>query len=178
MKQEFFIGVKNHLLYVFNTLDNNYKMTSIAGLFGALVQFVLKSFYVDFFLVMGLIAMVALNTITGVIKANRPPSTYDPTVLKNSVMQKFTGYFMLLLIVAVFMCVIFVAGHYEGTKILNDYWLNLPVVLLLVFFNAVELKSCLDNATELGWPVPGFIKALPDKTIKKIDEIGNKSDIV
>lgn len=171
-----------HLVNLYNFFDDsithNATKSAFLGLMGMLVNFFLKSVAIDIWLIFLLIASCAINTITGVMKAKRSvPMTYTDKILKDSIIHKWIGYMILLVALSLFMGVLFVVATKEGTLLVSEYWLNLPVVLMLLFFNTMELRSTIDNSLDLGWKVPGFVRTLPDKVNEKIDEIGNKIDL-
>ena len=180
MKKELLIGIKMHLINLYGFLEDsvthNASKSGFVAIMTALLNFFLKSFMIDVWLVFFLTAMNAMNTITGVMKAKRS-GTYDDKVLRESVTHKWIGYMILLISLSLFMGVLFILATKEGDLLVSEYWLNLPVVLMLVFFNAMELKSTIDNSTAMGWKVPGFVKNLPDKVTDKIDKIGENIDL-
>lgn len=159
-----------------DTITNNTGYSVFATLLAALVQFFFKSIAIDIYLIFFLIFLCATNTVSGVIKAKRE-GVYNDTVLRTSVTRKWTGYIVLLLALSLFMGVLFIAASKEGVLLVSEYWLNLPIVLMLVFFNAMELKSTLDNGALLGWKIPGFVHKLPDQVIEKVEDIGNNINL-
>lgn len=180
MKKEFIFGIKIHLMNLYgfleDSLTHNASKSTFVMIMTALVNFFLKSFMVDVWLVFFLIAMNIMNTITGVMKAKRN-GTDDDRILRESVTHKWIGYMILLISLSLFMGVLFILATKEGDLLVSEYWLNLPVALMLVFFNAMELKSTVNNSLDLGWKVPGFVRSLPDKVTDKIDKIGENIDL-
>ncbi|HLO43942.1 MAG TPA: phage holin family protein [Leadbetterella sp.] len=147
------------------------KLTStFLGVGTAVLQLMVNSIQVDIFIFLGMILMIALNTFSGVRLA-RKNKTFDLTKLKESVIGKSVGYTMLLTGVSLFCIILFVASLRDDTRLVDDYWYNLPVILLMVFMSSVEFKSLLDNLESLGIYVPGFVKKMPGKIQDKIEDM-------
>lgn len=176
----FLVGVKAQLLNIWaffsSSIDNNPTTSLFMGIFGALTQFFVKSIAVDVWLVFSLILLCVVNTFTGIKKAKRD-GEYSDKVLGNSIKHKWTGYAVLLCALGIFMGMLFIVTNKEGKMLVSEYWLNLPIMLMLVFFNAMEFRSIIQNATDLGWNVPIFVKKMPDQIIDKVDEIGGNFKI-
>jgi ABC-type amino acid transport system permease subunit len=164
------IGSAMYMNHFLEGLTQNKEMTAFSAILGTVMGFVFQSFQIDIFLIFGLIAMVAINTWSG-IKLARREGRFNLKVLKDSVMEKTVGYLILLISLAVLMIILFVAALKDNTKIVEDYYFNLPVVLLIVFLSSVEFKSTLDNLEALGIKVPGFVKKIPSKIQGKINDI-------
>jgi hypothetical protein len=146
------------------------QVATVALVFTALLEFVFQSFQIDIFLFFFLILMVGVNTYSGVRLAKQK-KTFNLKILKESVMGKFIGYLILLIALSIFIMVLFVASLRDQTRLVSDYWLNVPMILLLVFLSSIEFKSVLQNLEELGINVPLFVKKIPSQIIDKIDTI-------
>jgi choline-glycine betaine transporter len=144
--------------------------SSFTIVFAAVLQLVTQSIQIDIFIFLGMIIMIILNTWSGIRMAKKN-KTFNLKVLKESIIGKSIGYLMLLTGLAVFCIILFVASLRGDVKLAEDYWFNLPTVLLMVFLSSVEFKSMLDNLEELGVVVPFFVKRLPGKIQDKINDL-------
>jgi hypothetical protein len=162
-------GVKLVLLQVKQELVHNQVINGIVLVLGALVNFWIQSFQLDVILFLLLMGVIAMNTFSGV-KVAKKHGKYLPSVLRKSVQDKLVGYVSLLVILGLFISMMFLAAKLDDRQIFSNFIFNAPIVLTLMFFASVELRSFLDNARELEWKVPGFVSRMPDKIDKTTDE--------
>jgi phage-related holin len=120
-----------------------------------------------------LLLLIALNTLSGV-KLARRKGKFDIHLLKKSIVDKMTGYFMMLSALSIFIVVLYVASMKDGQKWFDDFWFNAPVMACLVFLSSVEFKSILENLESLGVYIPLFVKRLPDQVQNKINNENDK----
>lgn len=186
MNTNFILGVKHQIALMWShfvgSIENNPATGVFMTLFGALIQFILKSISVDIWLIFFLVGLNIVNTITGIKKAKKEEretgeKVYSDKILLESIKHKWTGYTILLCALGMFMGMLFIVSSKEGSLLVSEYWLNLPVMLMLVFFNAMEFKSILQNAKILGWHIPIFVETMPDKVIEKVNEVAGNTKI-
>lgn len=158
--------------HFWTVIEENKGVSSLAGVLAATVQFYIHSFQIDIFLLLGLILLIGINTWSG-IRLAKKEGRFDLKILKESVMSKTVGYLILLISLSVFLGILFIASLRDDTRLFSDYWLNLPIVLLIVFLAGVEFKSTLDNLEALGVTVPLFIRKIPERVNDKIDDLTN-----
>lgn len=180
-KLDFMTGLKQHLMYIQSTvqaqINGDKTMAGLVTIFSLIVHFITQNAAIDIVLTGLMILTIIFNTVVGVYKAKKVDKTFDEKLLKTSIMSKLAGYFLVLVLVATFMIILFVISQHEGIQLVSVHWLNLPVALTIVFFSAMEIGSALDNLSAMGVIIPGFVKSLPDKVKDKIDKIGNDNKI-
>lgn len=180
-KLDFITGLKQHLAYIQSTvqaqINGDGTMAGLVTIFSLILQFLTKNAAIDIVLTALMLVTIVFNTVVGVYKAKRIDKDFDDKRLKNSIMSKLAGYFLVLVLVAIFMIILFVISQHEGIKFAAAHWLNLPVALTIVFFSAMEIGSAFDNLSKMGVVIPGFVKNLPDKVKDKINKIGDDSNI-
>lgn len=172
-----FKGAWLHLEHYSNTLremiHENSSATAATGALGLLLQFLAETYEVDLLLLILLFGSITCNTASGAYLAKKN-NTYDFRVLKNGVLNKLLGYFILIIGLLIIICALFVAGIKEENQLIPVYYLNIFMVFLLLSLCLVEFKSVLDNLEKAGVQIPFFVRKATEKIKEKIEDLSGK----
>ncbi|WP_304238458.1 phage holin family protein [Jiulongibacter sediminis] len=172
--KSFLTSIFSYTAMAWQNMINEKHLAVFSAILAALLEFMLKSIQIDIFLFFLLIASIAVNTWSG-IRLAKKKEIYNLKVLRESVTGKLLGYLILLIALSIFIMVLFVASLRDAEQLVPDYWLNLLMVLLLVFLSSIEFKSTLENLEALGINIPLFVKKIPEKVQDKIDDLTDLS---
>jgi phage-related holin len=142
----------------------------VAGVFSAIIAFVVQSWQINLFLFIILIFLIAVNTWSGVRNAKKQGS-FDIKVLKESIITKCIGYFILLIAVSLLVIMFFLASMRDGNPMFDEYYLNIIPMSTFVGLGIFEAKSVLENLRQSGTPVPQFLDNIIDKAEDKINDL-------
>jgi phage-related holin len=142
----------------------------VAGVFSAIIAFVVQSWQINLFLFIILLFLIAVNTWSGVRNAKKQ-GAFDMKVLKDSIISKCIGYFILIIAVSLIVIMFFLASLRDGMLMFPEYYLNIIVMTTFVGLGIFEAKSILENLRENGTPVPKFLDNIIDKAETKINDL-------
>ena len=158
--------IDNYILNLKLFVNENTGLAAGTSALSLLMHFISETYEVDVILLALLFFLITSNTASGAYLAKKK-GVYDFKILKNGVLNKLLGYFILIVSLLIIICALFIAGIKDDQQLIPVYYLNIFMVLLLVSLCLVEFKSVLDNLEQAGIKIPFFIR-------KKVEEIENK----
>lgn len=141
-----------------------------ASLLSAIIAFIVRSWQINLFLFVVLLLLIAANTWAGVRNAHKN-NTFSFKLLKESLISKLIGYFILIIAVSLLVIMFFIAGMRDGVLLIPEYFLNIIVITTIVGLGIFEFKSTLENLRKGGNEVPKFLDDVIEKAEKKIDDL-------
>jgi hypothetical protein len=159
----------------FNSLQTHLKTVRIeefgfAMLIATLIKFLTQSWQVNALLFIVLILIIAVNTWSGV-RLSKRKGQYSLRVLKEKLIAKCIGYFILIITISLMVIMLFLASLRDGAMIFPEYYLNLLVILTFVMLGIFEIKSVLENLKESNTHVPDFLAKVIGKVEEKVNDI-------
>lgn len=154
------------------------EMIKFVSLLSAILSFLIQTWQINVILFLALFVLVVVDTITGVHRAKKE-GVYDYRILKDKAVKKMLGYIIFLFALGVFTIVLFLVNIKDGTPLISNYYLNIPLMTSILFFCAIEFLSINDNIkSAYGIRTPSsvtdkiskFTEDQSIKTITKADE--------
>ena len=146
------------------------QMTSFVTLISVILNFILKSWQIDILLFFLLISLIVIDSVTG-IKLSKKKGDFSYKVLKEKTMTKFLGYLIFLIALWVFTLMLFIMNLRDGKSFIAEFWLNVPMVLSIVFFAAIEFLSIKENIEQ------GYGIRTPKTLTKKVQNFIDNEDL-
>lgn len=164
------MNVTKVLANFYQAASEHPQMTSFLALISVILNFMLKSWQIDILLFGLLIALIVIDSFTGV-KLAKKKDDFSYKILKEKTMTKFLGYLIFLIALWVFTLMLFITNLRNGESFIAEYWLNVPMVLSFIFFASIEFLSIKDNIEQ------GYGVKTPKSFANKVQGFVDNEDI-
>ncbi len=134
------------------------------------IQYVTNTWQINVILLFLLVVMIAINTWSGARLAKKE-KRYELNVMKELLVSKLIGYFILIIAVSTVVVFMFVLTLKDGITLIPEYYLNILLMLTFVVLCFFEFNSILENLKKYGSMVPKFLTKLNERVVNKIDDI-------
>ena len=162
----------------FDVIATSIKETTAIGvgfatLVSAVIAFVVRSWQVNLLLFIVLLVLIAINTWSGVRNAKKN-KTYNFKILKETLISKCIGYFILIIAVSLLVIMFFIASLRDGDLLFPEYFLNVIVMTTFVGLGVFEFRSIIENLRKGNNHVPQFIDDIVDRAEDKLNTFSKK----